>query len=663
MSALGPTARLAIVVGLLVACKESPPELANPGRPLSSWTHYAGDAGALRYSTVASIDSATVSRLRPAWIWETGEQLKAADSTGEMLMPGKFEATPIALGDTLVLTTPFNHVVALDGRTGRQLWRFDPGATRWGLIADDRAGFVHRGVAVWTHADERRILVASRWHLLALDARSGRLIESFGERGRVDLSAHSRWPVNRLHIGNTSPPIVVGDLVIVGSAIGDRAVYERDPPGDVQAFDVRTGMLRWQWHGVPAIGDSARHTWEGRSADRTGHTNVWAPFTADTSRGLVYLPVSAASNDYYGGNRLGDNLYSQSLVCLDARTGALRWARQLVHHDLWDYDLASPPALVTLDRDGQSVDAVLVATKTGELFGFDRVSGKPLWDVRELSAPSSDVPGERTAPTQPHVVGIAPFARQGLTDSDLVDFTPQLEKQARQVFARYRSGGMYAPPSLQGTVQSPGWIGGAGWGSMAIDPVRQVAYVKATNLPVLAKLIATGDVRRFMTDSAIDPAVPLSIPLQDPRAWLPCRFRAQTVRLPIAKPPYGTLTAIDLRTGVHRWQVPLGDTPELRTHPALRGLSLSPLGVAGAPGGVATASGLVFLTGGGEVLYAIEGATGRTLWSAPLGQMGYANPMIFESRDGIPYVVIATGNGLGARLRAFSLHPRFLHGK
>jgi quinoprotein glucose dehydrogenase len=625
--------------------------------PVATWTHYAGDPGALRFSRVLSIDTASVRRLRPAWSWATEEVPKTADGTGEWITPGKFEATPVAIGDTLVLTTPYNHVVAVDGTNGRTLWRFDPGATARGLIADDRAGFVHRGVAVWTDGKARRILVASRWQLLALDASTGEPISSFGTGGRVDLVANLRRPVNRQHVGNTSPPVVVGDLVIVGSVVGDRLVYENDPPGDVQAFDVRTGERRWQWSAIPSTGDSARATWTGQSADVTGHANVWAPFSADTARGLVYLPVSAASNDYYGGNRLGDNLYTQSLVCLDVRTGVMRWARQLVHHDLWDYDPASPPALVTLDRGNIRVDAVLMATKTGELFGFNRVTGEPLWSITEQPAPPSDVPGERAAPTQPQVLGVAPFARQGFSEDDLIDFTPELRAEASRIFARYRSGPIFQPPSLTGTIQSPGWIGGAGWGSMAVDPVRQVAYVKATNLPVLAKVVPTRDDRRFMTDSALDPSAPLSLRLEDGRSWLPSRFRAKPVNLPIAKPPYGTFTAIDLRSGRHLWQVTLGDTPAIRSHPRLQSLRLPPLGVAGAPGGVATSSGLIFITGGGDVLYAIESATGRTLWSADLGQMGYANPMIFESRRGRPFVVIATGNGAGATLRAFTLDP------
>jgi quinoprotein glucose dehydrogenase len=603
------------------------------------------------------LDSVSVRRLRHAWTWATDEVPMIAAGSKERIMPGKFEATPVAIGDTLVFTTPYNHIVAVDGTSGRTLWRFDPGATRRGLIADDRAGFVHRGVAVWTHGNARRIFVASRWQLLALDATTGQLISSFGDTGRVDLAANLRRPVNRLHIGNTSPPVIVGDLVIVGSVVGDQLVYENDPPGDVQAFDARTGSLRWQWSAIPPVGDSARSSWAGKSADVTGHANVWAPFSADTARGLVYLPVSAASNDYYGGNRLGDNLYTQSLVCLDARTGVMRWARQLVHHDLWDYDPASPPALVTLDRGNIRVDAVLMATKTGELFGFNRVTGEPLWSITEQPAPPSDVPGEQAAPSQPRVTGVAPFARQGFSDRDLIDFTPALREAARRTVARYRSGPMFQPPSVQGTIQSPGWIGGAGWGSMAVDPVRQVAYVKATNLPVLATVVATGDSRRFMTDSARDPSAPLSIRLEDPRWWLPERFREKAVRLPVAKPPYGTLTAIDLRTGTHQWQVPLGDMRAIRSHPALRGLTLPPLGVAGAPGGVVTRGGLIFITGGGDVLYAIESGSGRTLWSADLGQMGYANPMIFESRNRRPYVVIATGNGRGTSLRAFTLDP------
>jgi quinoprotein glucose dehydrogenase len=641
-----------------VACRDTDDRALPAVEPAAAvpvgWPAYAGDAGSLRYSPVADITPANVAALEPVWRWETGEIEREAEETGERVRPGKFEATPLAFGDTLFLSTPFNRVVALDGRTGREFWSFDPKASRWGQISDDRAGFVHRGVASWAGNGTRRILLASRWSLHSLDAGTGRPDTSFGNQGAVDLAKGLRWPVNRLHIGSTSPPVVWRNVVIVGNAIGDRIIQEQDPPGDVQAFDVRTGARLWRWEPIPQQPGAARDSWENGSASRTGHGNVWAPFSVDSASGLVYLPVSAASNDYYGGNRLGDNLYTQSLVCLDAATGVQRWARQLVHHDLWDYDPASPPALVSIVVQGRRVDAVVMAGKTGFLYAFNRYTGVPLWPMAEQPVLPSDVPGERAALTQPFPSWPRPFARQGFSPNDVVDYTDEMRAAGTSVLAAVRSGPMFAPPSVQGTVQMPGWIGGAGWGSTAIDPVRQLAFIKATNLPVLARVVPTGDARRYATDTAqIDPGSPLTIELPDPRWWWPRKARPLT--LPISKAPYGTLTAIDLTTGEHRWSIVLGDTPAIRQHPALRALKLPPLGVAGAPGGVATASGLVFITGGGAELYAIDAESGAVRWSHALGQMGYSNPMVFRATNGRTYVVVATGDGRGASLRAFSL--------
>jgi quinoprotein glucose dehydrogenase len=622
------------------------------------WEAYGGDPGSARWSPLTDLTPGNVAGLAPAWRWETGEERHTARLTGETVVPGKFEATPVTLGDTLVLSTPFNRVVALDGATGRELWSFDPGATDHGLIADDRSGFVHRGVAAWSDGEERRIFHASRWQLHALDARDGTPVEEFGEGGAVDLSRGLRWEVNRLHVGRTSPPVVWGDVVVVGSVVGDRIIYERDPPGDVLAFDARTGERLWRWDPVPAEGTPERATWGGRSAEVTGHVNVWAPMSVDAERGLLFLPVSAPSNDWYGGLRPGDNLFAQSLVALDIRTGERVWHRQLVRHDLWDYDLAAAPALVDVARPGgDTVPAVLQATKMGYLYGFDRRTGEPLWPVEDRPAPASDVPGEEAAATQPHAVWPPPFARQGFGPDDVIDLTPELRERALALLDSLRTGPMFTPPSLEGTVVMPGWIGGAGWGALSVDPERGLAFVKATNEPVLARLIPSGDALRFRLDTLhSSPKTPLMLELPRPRRWFFFED-GPVVRVPVVKPPWGTLTAYDLTSGEIVWHVPIGDTPAVREHPSLRDVELPPLGVAGAPGGVATASGLIFLTGGGEELLAVDSETGAVLWSAPLGQPGPSNPMTFRARDGRQYVVVATGLREGASLQAFAL-PR-----
>ena len=625
---------------------------ATPATPLG-WPVSVGDAGAQRYSSAAQITPANVGALEPAWSWATGERERVLPS-GETVGPDKFQATPLAIGDTLILSTPFNRVVALDGRDGRLLWSFDPDAPSWGLISNDHAGFVHRGVATWVGDGQRRVFLPTRWELLALDAATGALIDEFGDGGRVDLAADLRWPADRLQLGNTSPPAVWRDRVIVGGAIGDNIIADRDPPGAVQAFEARSGERLWRWDPVPAADAPEGSTWGGDSLDRTGHANVWTTMTVDTARGLIYVPVSAASNDWYGGRRPGDNLYTQSLVCLDAATGELVWYRQLVHHDLWDYDQASPPVLVAVDRDGAEIDAVFVAGKTGFLYAFERTTGEPLWPLEERAVPATTVPDEEVSPTQPQPSWPEPFARQGFTTDDLVDFTPELRARAEALVAPFRLGPIFTPPSLEGTVVSPGWIGGAGWGAVAIDPERQRLYVKASNSPVLGRLVATGDSLRYRLDPGpSDPGAPLRLELQGERRWIV--RREWNAPLPVWKPPYGTLSAYDLGTGERLYTVTLGDTPWLRDHSVLRDLDLPPLGVQGAPGPVATASGLLFVTGGGDTLYAIDGSDGGVLWSAPLGRMGYSNPMTYVGSDGRQYVVVATGLGEDAHLQAFVL--------
>jgi quinoprotein glucose dehydrogenase len=562
------------------------------------------------------------------------------------------------LGDTLYVSTPYNRVVALDANVGRELWSFDPDATRWGTLGDERAGYVHRGVAVWSGGGARRVFLNSRWRLIALDSRTGKPIPSFGTNGEIDLTHDLSWPVNRNHYGNTSPPVVWRDLVIVGSAVADPLVHDRDPPGDVQAFDVHTGTRVWRWKPIPGKGEPGSETWKDGANERTGHGNVWAPFTMDTARGLVYLPVSTPSNDWYGGRRKGAGLFGESLVCLDARTGRRVWHYQLVHHGLWDYDPPAPPVLVSIVVDGRPIDAVALPGKTGFVYVFERATGKPVWPIEERPVPASDVPGEEASVTQPFPTRPPPFARQGVADSDLVNFTPELLTRGRAMLRSYRVGPLFTPPSLQGTVVLPGWQGGSGWGGAAFDPASGTLYVKASNRAVLARLVppAAGGPdsnAKFILDHSQLPTRPLNI-LFETRTGLLRRF-SKTVPIPLIRPPYGTLTAIDLNRGVLRWQMAIGDTPKVRFHPRLRALKLPPLGVEGSPGPLVTAGGLLFLTGGGSVLFALDAASGAVRWSWDLGRTGYSNPMTYRTGSGRQFVVLATGVGAGSRLRAFSL--------
>jgi quinoprotein glucose dehydrogenase len=618
-------------------------------RKPNEWPVYGGDAGGLKYSPLTTIDRSNVSRLEVAWTWRTGEQPIAATGTTLAARPGQFQATPLAIGDTLFFTTPFNRVIALDATTGEEIWTFDPEATALGQPSNG-TGFVHRGVATWSDGRHRMILVASRWKLIALDAASGLPMPGFGTKGVVDLTANILWSVDKRHYTNTSPPVVFENLVIVGNGVGDRLVYKRDPPGDIQAFDVRTGRRVWRFNPIPQPGQYGNETWEDSSWARMGHTNVWAPFTVDVRRGIVYLPFGTPSNDWYGGERKGDNLFAEALVALDARSGRRLWHYQITRHGVWDYDLPSQPVLATITKDGRAVDIVAMVTKQGWVFVFDRVTGQPIWPIENRPVPTSDVPGERTAATQPFPTKPPPFSTQGFTENDVIDFTPELKQLALEEVRKYRMGPLYTPPSLEGTIVMPGAIGGGGWGGGAFDPATGILYVKATNNPALFKLFpvetASDTVQaRYMVELGRSLGIRPTVAGAD-----------RGPELPAHKPPYGTMNAIDLNRGEILWQVPFGDEPSVRNHPLLRGVTLPPLlGVRGAPGPIVTRSGLLFATGGGQVLYAVDTRDGRPLWRHDFGRVAYSVPMTFASESGRQFVVVATGTGANAELVAFAL--------
>ncbi|MEP6492484.1 MAG: pyrroloquinoline quinone-dependent dehydrogenase [bacterium] len=619
------------------------------GQAGAEWPAFGGDLAATKFSTLTDINRGNVATLARAWEWATGETANTAPRT----RPGNFQATPLMIGDTLYLSTSYNRVVALDANTGRELWAYDPKAYLAGQPPNG-TGFVHRGVATWTDGKQRRVFMNSRWNLIALDASTGRPIRDFGDTGVVDLTKElgsNGKRVNKLHYTQTSPPVIWRNLVIVGNGVADRLVYPNDPPGDVQAFDVKSGKRAWSFSPVPRNArEEAASTWQSESWRTAGHTNVWAPFSVDDRRGLIYLPVSTPSNDWYGGARKGNDLYAESIVCLDARNGKRVWHFQTVHHGLWDYDLPTAPVLATVKIDGRSRDIVAVPTKTGFLFVFDRVDGTPIWPIEERSVPASDVPGEVAAQSQPFPTRPKPFAKQGFSYNDLIDFTPEIKAQALDAIKELRLGPLFTPPSVEGTIVMPGAIGGAGWGGGAFDPSTGIIYIKSTNQPALYRIVRPSRSDTLDADYAMDMAG------QSLRIVMPSRDTSQrTQPLPINKPPYGTLVAIDLNTGDEKWNVPLGDTPAIRNHPLLKGLNLPPVGVAGSPGPIVTASGLIFATGGGSTLYALDTQNGAPLWSAELGQGAYAVPMTYRTKAGKQFVVIATGAAAGAKLIAFAL--------
>ncbi|HZT76327.1 MAG TPA: pyrroloquinoline quinone-dependent dehydrogenase [Vicinamibacterales bacterium] len=583
------------------------------GASVVGWPYYAADPAASHYSPLADVNRANVSRLAPAWEWRTGET--ALDRFGTR--PGAFEATPLAIDNVLYLPTPYNRVVALDADTGRQIWSFDPKAYEDGQPPNG-TGFVHRGLAAWRDHGKLRVFLNSRYRLFCLDASTGAPVASFGDGGSIDLSRGLVWSINKKHYTNTSPPVVYNDLVILGNGVGDRLAYKNDPPGDVRAFDARTGKQIWTFHTIPQPGEFGNDTWKSDSWAFTGHTNVWAPMSLDEARGLLYLPVSTPSNDFYGGRRPGQNLFADSLVCLDAATGVRKWHVQLVHHGLWDYDNPAAPSLVSITVNGRRIDAVVQLTKQGFAFVFDRVTGRPVWPIEERPVPASDVAGEQAWPTQPFPTRPPALTEQGVTLDDADDAA------AREELKKYRLGPVFTPPTLRGTVQRPGIIGGANWGGAAFDPSSSLLFVKTTNE---ANIVRVAKPDRSAANPRADEVDAEFVRSGDTAA----EFNGK----PLLKGPYGHVLAIDLNRGEIRWRVPFA--------------------AAGAPGVIATAGGLVFVGGGDTALHALDAATGAELWTTPLARRTTSTPMTYRSASGRQMIAIATGAGDNAALVAFSL--------
>ncbi len=609
------------------------------------WPSHGNDPGGTKYSMLQQINRTNVHELQEAWSWDTGEKpipMAQVALTGQSITPGKFQGTALMVGETLYIATSYNQVVALDPETGEERWRYDPKAYEWGRPYRG-CGFCHRGVAVWKSGDDIRVFINSRWRLIALDGHTGEPIESFGHRGEVDLTEDLVWEVNRLHYSNTSPPMIFENTVIVGSGAPDGRIYKQNPPGDIQAFDVITGKRIWSFHTTPQEGEFGNDTWESDSWTYTGSNNVWAPFTIDVERGLAYFPVSTPNNDFYGGHRKGDNLFAETLLCLDARTGKRVWHFQTVHHGVWDYDLPAPPNLVTITVEGRQIDAVAAVAKTGFTYVFDRVTGDPVWPIEERPVPQSDIPGEQTSPTQPYPTKPPPFGKQTFSEEDLIDFTPELRAMALEAVKNYSFGDMFSPPTLHGTMSLPGIWGAANWGGAAFDPETGMLYVKALNWPSVFHVEkpepGKEDADYFLSDFR-----PLSID-----------------GLPVHKPPYSTLTAIDLNKGEHVWQVPFGDYPGMKEHPLLKDLDLPQLGAGppqhGQSGPLLTAGGVLFLSSATRNLYAFDKDSGKTLATIPLDGYGYGNPITYRTKSGRQFIVIATSesDGSDARLNAFAL--------
>jgi quinoprotein glucose dehydrogenase len=520
------------------------------------WPSYGADTANSKYSPLDQIQKDNVKGLQIAWRWRSVENAILKDHPALWTMIN--EATPLMIDGRLYTSTSLSQVAAIDARTGQTLWVYDPESYKQG--SPPNFGFVHRGVAYWADGETQRIFIGTGdAQLIALDAKTGQPVPEFGANGRIDLTQGLGRPVAHEFYGVTSPPVICRNVVIVGSSILDNPRVKAMPPGDVRGFDVRTGQQRWIFHAVPQGDEPGVDTWENDSWKSTGNTNVWTVMSCDEPLGYVYLPFSAPSNDYYGGQRPGHNLFAESLVALQAETGVRVWHFQMVHHGVWDYDLPAAPNLVDIMVEGQRIRAVAQVTKQGFCYVFDRVTGAPVWPIEERPVPQSTIPGEKTSPTQPFPTKPLPFEQQGITPNDVIDFTPALQQEALRMLHQYAYGPLFTPPTAQGTITVPGVLGGANWSGAAVHPETGMLYVPSFTLPSLLS------VRQAAASDSPYPYVgAVTFGLGGPQG------------LPLVKPPYGRITAINLNTGAHRWMRPVGEGP--RAHAALRHLQLPPLG-------------------------------------------------------------------------------------
>ena len=615
--------------------------------------HYGGDLDSTKYSPLDQITADNVADLEIAWRWRTDNFGPRPDF--------KYQATPLMIGGVLYTTAGWRrNVVAIDGATGETLWmyRYDEGAR--GDVAPVRASS-GRGVAYWTDGgdDARVIHVTKGYHLVALNATTGQPIPTFGQEGAVDLyDGLDRPRPEDGQIGLNSPAMVIGDVIVLGAALQATAPSPEFTAGFVRGFDVRTGERLRIFHTIPQPGEFGHDTWGNDSWRYTGNTGVWAPMSADPELGYIYLPVETPTNDLYGGHRPGDNLFAESL---DAKTGERVWHFQFVHHGIWDYDIPTPPALVDITVNGRRIKAVAQVTKQAFTYVFDRVTGEPVWPIEERAVPQSDVPGERTSPTQPFPTRPAPFDRQGVTAGDLLDFTSEINAEALRIASEYRRGPLFTPPmlagadGLRGLLMLPQMTGGANWQGGAVDAETGILYVASVTSPTVAGLtnnparstmdyVGGGGARR--TPEGCGEIGPLGLPL--------------------IKPPWGRITAIDLNSGDHLWMVPNGETPDcVKNHPALSGLEIPKTGKPERSGILVTKTlvfagegGGLFATptwAGGPMFYAYDKQTGEIVWEVELPKNQSGIPMTYML-DGKQYIVMAmSARGEPAELVALAL--------
>jgi quinoprotein glucose dehydrogenase len=593
--------------------RQIPAEFPKVDKKISTdWLEVGNDKGGMRYSKLAQINRDNVNNLKIAWTFDMGEA-----SPGSTI-----ECTPIVVEGVMYITTTRLKILALNAATGKEIWRFDP-----------ESGGVNRGVAYWSDGKpngERRIVMGTpSGYLYSLDARTGRLDPHFGKAGVLDLRAGIERDISKMNYGVTSAPAIFEDKIIIGII---NTESQPGAPGDVRAFHIRTGREVWRFHTVPQPYEPGNETWEGDSwKDRSG-TNPWSGFTVDTKRGILFCGTGSASSDFYGGDRKGANLYANCTLALNARTGKYLWHFQSVHHDLWDHDNPCPPVLVTVTKGGKKIDAVAQPTKTGFVYVFDRVTGKSLYEVKEVPATPSDIPGEQAFPTQPEPVAPPALTPRLFTDADVTNISPESTAYVRQKLKGLRYGLPYLPPTVQGTVVAPGFHGGATWSGASFDPTSGLLYVNTNNVLYINKLNPDGK-GKFIFDGYT--------------------YFFDHLGYPANKPPWGHLTAVDLSKGTFAWRVPLG------TYPELLAKGIPQTGTENFGGTIVTEGGLVFIGGTkDEKFHAFDKSTGKLLWEYTLPFGGYTTPSTY-SVNGKQYVTIAAGGGGKLRTKSGDMFVTF----
>jgi quinoprotein glucose dehydrogenase len=608
------------------------------------WANYGNDPGGMRYSPAKLINTTNVKDLKPAWTYQSGE-LKTYEGTS-LASKAAFEATPLMVNGVLYFSTPTNRIIAINAATGKELWVYNTGVNLKGEYSE----VTSRGVSKWIDAgrkpgdpDYMRILAATiDGRLIALNATTGKPVTSFGKDGVIDM----KEGIGSIQF--TSAPAVINDLIVIGSTMGDNWRFDY-PPGVVRAFDARTGTLKWSWDPIPRKPtDSGYNTWKGPKVQKTGAANAWATISVDISLGLVFVPTSCPSPDYYGGERLGDNLYANSIVAINASTGKPVWHFQTVHHDIWDYDIPAQPVLLDIPKNGKKIPAVVVVTKMGHIFVLNRKTGEHLFPVEERPVPASDIPGEEASKTQPFPTQLPALGLQNVTEEDAWGPTPELAQKAKERISRHQKQGVFTPPSFKGSIITPGNVGGMNWSGASFDPQQNILVTNSNNIAALITLFPKTDNTRQSVNRALpraEVAPQEGTPYIMSREYLFDVVNGQFIMQ--TKPPWGTLTAIDMNTGKLKWEVPLGIMMDPQQYPdAVKWGSIN------FGGAITTAGGLTFIAASMDgMIRAFNTSTGEMLWQAMLPAGGQATPMTYEL-NGRQYVVIAAGGHgkLGTKL-------------